>query len=148
MSDQALIRVLVTTEAIDVAAEQIALEQGGAVATFTGLVRADDGVATLELEHYPGATQAALTRLAEEAVQRWPLSAASIIHRVGPMQPGERIVFTGAASAHRAAALEACAFLIDRLKTDAPFWKREVVGGEARWVEARDSDDHAADRWR
>ncbi|WP_294190367.1 molybdenum cofactor biosynthesis protein MoaE [uncultured Sphingomonas sp.] len=148
MSDQAIIRVLVTTDAIDVAAEQIALEQGGAVATFTGLVRADDGVATLELEHYPGATEAALTRLAEEAVRRWPLSAASIIHRVGPMQPGERIVFTGAASAHRAAALEACAFLIDRLKTDAPFWKREVVGGEARWVEARDSDDHAADRWR
>ncbi len=148
MSDQAIIRVLVTTEAIDVAAEQIALEQGGAVATFTGLVRADDGVATLELEHYPGATEAALTRLAEEAVQRWPLSAASIIHRVGPMQPGERIVFTGAASAHRAAALEACSFLIDRLKTDAPFWKREVVGGEARWVEARDSDDHAAERWR
>ncbi|SEL89747.1 molybdopterin synthase subunit MoaE [Sphingomonas palmae] len=148
MSDQAIIRVLVTTEAIDVAVEQIALEQGGAVATFTGLVRADDGVATLELEHYPGATEAALTRLAEEAVERWSLSAASIIHRVGPMQPGERIVFTGAASAHRAAALEACAFLIDRLKTDAPFWKREVVGGEGRWVEARDSDDHAADRWR
>ncbi|WP_093007698.1 molybdenum cofactor biosynthesis protein MoaE [Sphingomonas palmae] len=143
-----MIRVLVTTEAIDVAVEQIALEQGGAVATFTGLVRADDGVATLELEHYPGATEAALTRLAEEAVERWSLSAASIIHRVGPMQPGERIVFTGAASAHRAAALEACAFLIDRLKTDAPFWKREVVGGEGRWVEARDSDDHAADRWR
>lgn len=148
MSDGALVRVAVTTDAIDIAAEQVLLEQGGAVATFTGLVRADDGVATLELEHYPGATEAALTRLAEEAVRRWSLAAATIVHRVGPMQPGERIVFTGAASAHRAAALDACAFLIDRLKTDAPFWKREVVAGEGRWVEARDSDDHAADRWR
>lgn len=143
-----MIRVAVITDAIDIAAEQVLLEQGGAVATFTGLVRADDGVATLELEHYPGATEAALTRLAEEAVRRWSLNAATIVHRVGPMQPGERIVFTGAASAHRAAALDACAFLIDRLKTDAPFWKREVVAGEGRWVEARDSDDHAADRWR
>ncbi|WP_298813297.1 molybdenum cofactor biosynthesis protein MoaE [uncultured Sphingomonas sp.] len=143
-----MIRVAVTTDAINIAAEQLLLEQGGAVATFTGLVRADDGVATLELEHYPGATEAALTRLAEEAVRRWSLNAATIVHRVGPMQPGERIVFTGAASAHRAAALDACAFLIDRLKTDAPFWKREVVAGEGRWVEARDSDDHAADRWR
>jgi molybdopterin synthase catalytic subunit len=147
MSDAAMIRILVTTDAIDIAAEQVSLEQGGAVATFTGLVRADDGVATLELEHYPGATEAALLRLAEQAVSRWSLSAATIVHRVGPMQPGERIVFTGTASAHRAAALEACAFLIDRLKTDAPFWKREVVAGEGRWVEARESDDHAADRW-
>jgi molybdopterin synthase catalytic subunit len=148
MSVTPIIRVIVTTEALDVAAEHAALEHGGAVATFTGLVRADDGVATLELEHYPGATEAALHRLAEEAAQRWSLSAATIVHRVGPMQPGERIVFTGAASAHRAAALEACAFLIDRLKTDAPFWKREVIDGQARWVEARDTDDHAADRWR
>jgi molybdopterin synthase catalytic subunit len=142
------IRVVVSTDAIDVAAEHAALEQGGAVATFTGLVRADDGVATLELEHYPGATEAALTRLAEEAARRWSLAAVTIVHRVGPMRPGERIVFTSAASAHRAAALEACAFLIDRLKTDTPFWKREVVDGHGRWVEARDSDDHAADRWR
>ena len=142
------IRVVVSTDAIDVAAEHAALEQGGAVATFTGLVRTDDGVATLELEHYPGATEAALTRLAEEAARRWSLAAVTIVHRIGPMRPGERIVFTGACSPHRAAALEACAFLIDRLKTDAPFWKREVVDGHGRWVEARDSDDHAADRWR
>lgn len=142
------VRVVVTTEEIDVGAEHDALEQGGAVATFTGLVRADDGVSTLELEHYPGATEAALTRLVEQAVERWSLSAATIVHRVGPMRPGERIVFTGAASAHRAAALEACAFLIDRLKTDAPFWKREIVGGASRWVEARESDGGAADRWR
>ncbi len=114
---------------------------------LTGLVRSDDGVGTLELEHYPGATEAALTRLAEEATARWALGAATIVHRVGPMAPGERIVFVAAAAAHRAAALEACAYLIDRLKTDAPFWKRETRGGEARWVEARESDADAAARW-
>ena len=143
-----MIRVLVSPAPIDAAAELAALEVGGAVATFTGLVRPDDGVAILELEHYPGATEAALTRLAQEAGARWSLAAATIVHRVGPMRPGERIVFVGAASAHRAAALDACAFLIDRLKTDAPFWKRETVAGESRWVEARGSDDEAAARWR
>jgi molybdopterin synthase catalytic subunit len=143
-----MIRVIVSRDAIDVANELVALEQGGAVATFTGLVRADDGVATLELEHYPGATEAALTRLAEEATARWSLAAATIVHRVGPMAPGERIVFVGACSAHRSAALAACAFLIDRLKTEAPFWKRETVRGEARWVEARAADDDAAAAWR
>ncbi|WP_294194752.1 molybdenum cofactor biosynthesis protein MoaE [uncultured Sphingomonas sp.] len=142
-----MIRILVSLDAIDVAAELTALERGGAVATFTGLVRADDGVATLELEHYPGATEAALTRLAEAATARWSLAAATIVHRVGPMAPGERIVFVGTCSAHRAAALDACAFLIDRLKTDAPFWKRETVGSETRWVEARATDDDAAARW-
>ena len=142
-----MIRILVSRDAIDVAAELTALERGGAVATFTGLVRADDGVATLELEHYPGATEAALTRLAEAATARWSLAAATIVHRVGPMAPGERIVFVGTCSAHRAAALDACAYLIDRLKTDAPFWKRETVDGETRWVEARATDDDAAARW-
>lgn len=142
-----MIRVHVSPAAIDVGVEHDALERGGAVATFTGLVRADDGVTTLELEHYPGATEAALTRLAEAAVARWSLAAATIVHRVGPMRPGERIVFVGTCSAHRAAALEACAYLIDRLKTAAPFWKRETVGGEARWVEARAADDAAAARW-
>ena len=150
-----MIRILVSPAPIDFVAEMALAEQAsgaGAVATFTGLVRADAGVSgdvdVLELEHYPGATETALTLLAEEASARWQLGAATIVHRVGPMRPGERIVFTGAASAHRAAALEACAFLIDRLKTDAPFWKREVFGGQARWVEARETDDHAADRWR
>ncbi|MEH3036906.1 MAG: molybdenum cofactor biosynthesis protein MoaE [Sphingomonas adhaesiva] len=144
-----MIRVLVSPEAIDAAAEMAALEaDGGAVATFTGLVRADDGVSVLELEHYPGATEAALMRLVEEARARWGLTAATIVHRVGPMRPGERIVFVGTASAHRAAALEACAYLIDRLKTDAPFWKRETVGDETRWVEARAHDEAAAQRWR
>lgn len=145
-----MIRVHVSPAPIDLAAEMAGVEHAdgaGAVATFTGLVRSDDGVGTLELEHYPGATEAALTRLAEEATVRWALGAATIVHRVGPMAPGERIVFVAAAAPHRAAALEACAYLIDRLKTDAPFWKRETRGGEARWVEARESDGDAAARW-
>lgn len=145
-----MIRIHVGPAPIDLVAEMTLAEAAagaGAVATFTGLVRADDGVGTLELEHYPGATEAALQRVAEEAVARWTLGAATIVHRVGPMAPGERIVFVAAAAAHRAAALEACAYLIDRLKTDAPFWKRETRGGEARWVEARDSDADAAARW-
>jgi molybdopterin synthase catalytic subunit len=142
-----MIRVLVSPAPIDVGAEHAALEAGGAVATFTGLVRADDGVTTLELEHYPGATERALEGLAAEALSRWKLTAATVVHRVGPMQPGERIVFVGTAAPHRAAALDACAFLIDRLKTDAPFWKREARGQDRRWVDARGSDDAAAARW-
>ena len=145
-----MIRVVVDPAAIDVAAEAAALERGegaGAVATFTGLVRADDGVDVLELEHYPGATEGALQALAEQASRRWGLSAATVVHRVGPMRPGERIVFVGTAAPHRAAALEACAFLIDRLKTDAPFWKRETRAEHSRWVEARTSDEAAAARW-
>jgi len=150
-----MIRILVSPTPIDLAAEMTALEQAsgaGAVASFTGLVRADAGVAgdvdVLELEHYPGATEAALTVLAEEATTRWSLGAAVIVHRVGPMRPGERIVFVATAAPHRAAALDACAYLIDRLKTDAPFWKREIRGNTAAWVEPRDADDAAADRWR
>lgn len=149
-----MIRILVDSDPIDLGAEFAELERepvtgggAGAVASFTGLVRADDGVGTLELEHYPGATEAALQSLVEGAVTRWTLTAATIVHRVGVMRPGERIVFVGVAAAHRSAALEACAFLIDRLKTDAPFWKRETRGGEARWVEPRSSDDIAAARW-
>ena len=143
-----MIRVVVSREPIDVGAELERLEVGGATATFTGLVRADDGVTTLELEHYPGATERALERLCVDATARWDLAAATVVHRIGPMAPGERIVFVGTGSAHRAAALEACAFLIDRLKTDAPFWKRESRGETHRWVDARGSDDAAAARWR
>ncbi len=146
-----MIRVVVDRQPIDIAAEMALAEAAagaGAVATFTGLVRADDGVGTLELEHYPGATEAALRGVAAQAVERWSLGAATIVHRVGPMQPGERIVFVAASAPHRAAALEACAYLIDRLKTDAPFWKRETRHGETRWVEARDTDAAAAARWK
>ena len=145
-----MIRVRVGLEPIASGAELERLEDAagaGGVASFTGLVRADDGVEVLELEHYPGMTEAALTALAEGAAARWGLLAASVVHRVGPMQPGERIVFVGAAAPHRAAALEACAYLIDRLKTDAPFWKRETRDGDMRWVEARAADEAAAGKW-
>lgn len=144
-----MIRVAVQREPIDPAAELALVEGGdaGAVATFTGVVRADDGVEQLDLEHYPGATERALTRLAETAMARWSLAAATVVHRVGPMRPGDRIVFVAAAAAHRAPALEACAYLIDRLKTDAPFWKKETRGADARWVEARTGDETAAARW-
>ena len=144
-----MIRVSVQRDPIDLAAELARVEASGAggVATFSGHVRADDGVAVLELEHYPGVTEAALRALAEAATARWSLLAAAVIHRVGPMHPGDRIVLVASAAAHRAAALEACAFLIDRLKIDAPFWKRETRGQEARWVEARAGDDAAAARW-
>ncbi|MBY0285096.1 MAG: molybdenum cofactor biosynthesis protein MoaE [Sphingomonas sp.] len=144
-----MIRVVVTEQPIDLAAELARVEVAGAggVASFTGLVRADDGVTALELEHYPGATEAALTALATQARDRWDLLAVVIVHRVGRMIPGDRVVFVGAAAAHRAPALDGCAFLIDRLKTGAPFWKREVLAEGARWVEARAGDDAAAARW-
>lgn len=143
-----MIRILVSPAPIDLAAELALAGQDGALATFTGMVRPDDGVTELMLEHYPGATERALTVLAEEAVRRWSLSGVTIVHRVGPMAPGDRIVFVAASAAHRAAALDGCAFLIDRLKTDAPFWKRERVRDDHRWVEPRASDDASAEKWR
>ncbi len=145
-----MIRVVVQSEPIDIAAEHTAAEQAdaGAVASFTGLVRGDDGVTELALEHYPGATERALTELCEQAVARWSLAGATVVHRVGAMVPGDRVVFVATTARHRGAALEACAFLIDRLKTGAPFWKRERRGAAATWVKARDSDAVAAQRWR
>lgn len=145
-----MIRISVQPVALDVAEALAELERAGVggIASFTGLVRADDGVEQLELEHYPGMTEAALLALAEQATERWSLKAAVILHRVGPMAPGDRVVFVGTAAAHRREALEACAFLIDRLKTEAPFWKREVLAGAARWVAARAADEDAAARWR
>jgi len=144
-----MIRVGVQMDPIDVAALLEGAEGSGAggVASFTGIVRGDDGVTELFLEHYPTVTERRLRDLAEEATGRWPLSAVTVIHRVGAMVPGDRIVLVVTASAHRAAALNACAFLIDRLKTDAPFWKRERRGEDVRWVDARGSDDAAAARW-
>jgi molybdopterin synthase catalytic subunit len=145
-----MIRVNVQAEAFDVGAELARLEVpgAGAVASFTGLVRGDGGLSELTIEHYPGMTEAALQGLADSAMSRWALAGVTIIHRVGPMKPGERIVFVGTASPHRKAALDACAFLIDRLKTDAPFWKQErFEGGRTVWVEPRESDDAAAARW-
>lgn len=141
--------ITVGTDPIEAGAELAALARGGAggIATFIGLVRADDGVAVLELEHYPGATEATLAALVAQAKERWSLTDARITHRVGPMVPGDIVVFVGTAAPHRGPALDACAFLIDRLKTDAPFWKKEVRGTDATWVEARGSDDAAAARW-
>lgn len=144
-----MIRVSVDSAPIELAVEVAALDEPGAggVATFTGLVRADDGVTALELEHYPGMTEQALIALAEAATERWSLLGVTMVHRVGVMEPGDRIVFIGTVAQHRREALDACAWLIDRLKTDAPFWKRETRGDAASWVEARASDAAAAARW-
>ena len=122
----------------------------GALVSFTGLVRdRHDGetVTAMTLEHYPGMTEAELERIEAEARARWPLDDCLIIHRYGRMLPGEPIVLVLTASAHRAAAFEACAFLMDWLKTKAPFWKLEETPEGERWVEARASDDAAAARW-
>ena len=121
---------------------------GGAVSSFTGIVRDDGGVTAIELEHYPGMTEACLLRLIEAATVRWSLLGAVITHRVGIVPVGAPVVVVGAASGHRAEALEATAFLIDRLKTDAPFWKREhFADGTSKWVAAKSTDDARAERW-
>lgn len=139
--------VRVQAHDFDLGAEAAALEPGaGAVVTFTGVVRGG-GVAAMTLEHYPGMTEAALEAIEAEARVRWPLTGALIIHRVGRLLPGERIMMVGAASAHRAAAFEAASFLMDYLKTRAPFWKMEETEAGARWVDAREADDEAAARW-
>ena len=148
----AAIAVRVQEAPFDLAAESAALSAGrtdvGGLASFVGLCRADDGLLALVLEHYPGMTERAIRRIAEEACARWPLTGCTVVHRVGRILPGEPIVLVLAASAHRAAALEGCAFLIDWLKTGAPFWKREEFeGGAERWVEAKAADDAAAARW-
>lgn len=122
----------------------------GAVATFTGYVRnANEGsdVASMTLEHYPGMTQKSIAEILEQAAQRWPLTAATVVHRVGTLQPADQIVWVGVASAHRAAAFSACEFVMDYLKTRAPFWKKEQGPDGGRWVDARDTDTGRADRW-
>ena len=138
----------------DPGAEMAALAEGnrgvGGVACFVGLARDVNGgdvVSALTLEHYPGMTERALTGIEDEARRRWPLEDVRIVHRFGTLKPGDRIVLVATASAHREAALAACQFLIDWLKTKAPFWKLErTVEGE-RWVAARESDDAAERRW-
>ena len=146
--------IRVQAEDFDVAAEIAALSRGrrdiGAVTTFTGLCRDEGGrLAALELEHYPGMAEAELARVAGEAAARWPLQGATVIHRFGKIRPGENIVLVVTASAHRRAAFEAAEFLMDYLKTRAPFWKREHLldGSTGTWVEAKDTDDAAAERW-
>lgn len=120
----------------------------GGVASFVGLVRATDGITALTLEHYPGMTERAMQTIAAEAIERWALLGCTVIHRVGRLEPGAPIVLVLTAASHRAAALEACHFLIDWLKTRAPFWKQETFAdGSQEWVSARDTDETAAARW-
>lgn len=120
----------------------------GAVATFVGIVRADAVVKALELSHYPGMSEQSLALIADEANARWPLAAVSIIHRVGKLLPGEQIVYVGTASAHRQAALEACACIADQLKTRAVIWKKEHLANGTRWVEPSEQDVAVAAKWR
>jgi molybdopterin synthase catalytic subunit len=146
--------VRVQAEPFDTAAEIAALGEGrgdvGAVVSFSGLCRDEGGrLAALEIEHYPGMAEEEIGRVAAEAARRWPLAGLVAIHRHGLIRPGEPIVLVVAASAHRAAAFEAASFLMDYLKTQAPFWKREhlAAGGTGAWVEAKAADDDAARRW-
>jgi molybdopterin synthase catalytic subunit len=120
----------------------------GGIGSFTGTVRDNGGLTALYLEHYPGMTERAVEKIMKEAAARWPLLACTVIHRVGRLTPEQNIVFVGAASAHREAALSATAFLIDWLKTSAPFWKREeFASGASAWVAAKESDEWAAKAW-
>lgn len=140
----------------DIGAEVKALTAGrtdiGAVVTFTGTVRgtgASGPIASMTLEHYPGMTEAELARVEAEARARWPLQESLIVHRVGTLKPGDNIVLVATASPHRHAAFEAAEFLMDYLKTRAPFWKKETApDGSGNWVDARETDTAAAERWR
>lgn len=146
--------VRIQAEDFDAAAEIARLSAGrrdiGAVVTFSGLCRDEGGrLAALELEHYPGMAEAEIARIAEDASARWPLTGLTVIHRHGRIAPGANIVLVVTASAHREAAFEAASFLMDYLKSRAPFWKKEHLadGGEGGWVEVKTSDDKAAARW-
>jgi len=146
--------VRIQTADLDVGRELDALRASdprvGAVAAFIGTVRdVNDGraVAAMTLEHYPGMTEKALTAIVDEAKARWDIIEALIVHRVGPLAPSDQIVLVGVTSAHRGQAFAACEFIMDYLKTRAPFWKKELTPDGARWVEARASDDDAAARW-
>jgi molybdopterin synthase catalytic subunit len=151
--------VRIQLQAFDVGAELRALRQTedggwdtrvGAVATFVGTVRdlnEGEPVKTLTLEHYPGMTESSIKEIIDQANQRWPLFQARVIHRIGELQPADEIVWVGVTSAHREAALEACAFIMDFLKSKAPFWKKESVPQGDRWVAAREKDEKALKRW-
>jgi molybdopterin synthase catalytic subunit len=138
----------------DVGAEIAKLREGnpkvGAVTSFVGIVRdlnEGDAVATLTLEHYPGMTEKSLEKIVAQAKQRWDIYDVLVVHRVGALEPLDQIVLVVVTSAHRGESFKACEFLMDYLKTRAPFWKKEVTPEGARWVDARASDDAAADRW-
>ncbi len=147
--------VRIQTADFDVSAEIAALRRGnprvGAVASFIGIVRdvnEGDAVAEMTLEHYPGMTEKAIEEIISQAHSRWNVLNLLVIHRVGRLQPLDQIVLVVAAGEHRGEAFAACEFIMDYLKTRAPFWKKEQAGKGARWVEARETDDVAADRWR
>jgi len=146
--------IRVQTEDFDLGAEVALLRAGnaqvGAVATFVGTVREVNegaGVSMMELEHYPGMTEKALEDIVAKARARWPIFDATVIHRVGPLQPLDQIVLVAVTSSHRGAAFAACEFIMDYLKTEAPFWKKEHTPDGVRWVDARVSDDAALARW-
>lgn len=139
---------MVTARSLDLGHLIEAVGPSGAVASFVGHVRVDDGVTTLTLEHHPQMTERSLADLAKQAADRWPLEAVTLVHRVGPMTSGDAIVCVITASPHRAAALDACTYLIDRLKTDVPLWKCETLAdGTCRWVEPRADDAERACAW-
>ena len=147
-------KILVTTEPFDIGVETARIREGspdmGAIVTFTGVVRnVNDGsnVTAMTLEHYPSMTQKSLAKIVETARGRWPLGDVTVIHRVGRMVVGEEIVLVAVASRHRHAAFEAASFIMDWLKTEAPFWKKEETPEGARWVDARESDEEAKARW-
>ena len=147
-------RVSIQRDDFDSSAELARLREGdhrvGAVCSFIGTVRASgssQGVLDMELEHYPGMTEKAIEAMVDEAFCRFDIHAARVIHRVGLLRPGEQIVFVGVTSAHRHESFQACEFLMDYLKTQAPFWKKERTAEGARWVDARSSDDAALARW-
>ena len=143
-------KIRLQQEDFDAGAEQAALARGrpdvGAVVTFTGICRGDD-ISAMTLEHYPGMAEDEIARHVEEAERRWPLLGVTVIHRFGRLVPGDNIVLVVTASAHRAAAFAAAEFLMDYLKTQAPFWKRVEQPAGATWVEAKSADDLAAERW-
>ena len=147
-------RIVVQTETFDLGAEVDAMRQGrsdiGAIASFVGLARdinEGSGVQAMTLEHYPGMTEKALAATVDDACARWALLDVSVIHRVGRLLPGDPIVLVVVASSHRGEAFAACEFVMDALKTRAPFWKKEETPEGERWVDARASDDAAAARW-
>lgn len=143
--------IRIQKEDFDPGAEMAALEDGsedaGAIASFVGLVRGDGGLSSMTLDHYPGMCESEIAAHAEEARRRWPILALRIVHRTGRLVPGERIVFVGVASKHRQAAFQAAEFLMDYLKTRAPFWKLERRGESEAWVSARAEDDASVKRW-
>lgn len=145
-------RIVVQDAPFDFGAEAAGFAAGrhdmGAIVTFTGVVRdVDGGLNAMEIEHYPGMTEKALEKIATEAMERWSLGDALVIHRYGRMEPGEQIMMVATAARHRKDAFEAAEYLMDYLKSRAPFWKKEFVGEETGWVAARDEDEAALDRW-